>query len=260
MHIATWNVNSVNARLNTMLEVFKQCPQVDVWLLQEIKCIDEKFPREEIGAAGFNIETFGQKAWNGVAVLSKFQISDVVRGLPGDPADEQSRYMEAVIECPRPMRVASIYLPNGNPRPGEKYDYKLRWMDRLIEQARGLLVNEEAIVLGGDFNCIPRDEDVWDPAAWSEDALAYPPTRERFRTLQNLGYADAFIARDGRIQKYTFWDLQGGAWQKDHGIRIDHLLCSPQAADRLKSVSIHRNARGMEKPSDHVPFVGEFAD
>jgi exodeoxyribonuclease-3 len=259
MKIASWNVNSANARLPVMLEVFKAC-EADVWCLQELKCIDEKFPREEIEALGFNVETFGQKAWNGVALLSKYPISDVVRGLEGEPEDVQSRYIEALIECPKPMRVASIYLPNGNPRPGEKYDYKLRWMDRLIERARGLLASEEPVVLAGDYNCIPRDEDCWDPNVWAEDALAYPPTRERFRTLQHLGYTDAFMARDGRFQKYTFWDNQGGAWQKDHGIRIDHLMCSPQAADRLQSVYIHRTARGMEKPSDHVPIVGAFGD
>lgn len=259
MKIATWNVNSVNARLPTMLEVFKAVP-ADVWCLQELKCIDEKFPREELGALGFNIETFGQKAWNGVALLSKFRISDVKRGLDGEPSDEQARYIEALIECRRPMRVASIYLPNGNPRPGEKYDYKLRWMDRLADRARKLLEAEEPVVLAGDYNCIPRDEDCWDPAVWAEDALGHPMTRERFRKLKWLGYADAFMERDGRMQKYTFWDNQGGAWQKDHGIRIDHLMCSPQAADRLRSIAIHRLARGMEKPSDHVPVIGTFAD
>jgi exodeoxyribonuclease-3 len=259
MKIATWNVNSVNARLNTMLEVFKVV-DADVWCLQELKAIDEKFPRDEIGALGFNIETFGQKAWNGVALLSKFPISDVKRGLDGEPADEQSRYIEALIESPRPIRVASIYLPNGNPRPGEKYDYKLRWMDRLVSRAAELLEHEEPVVLAGDYNCIPRDEDCWDPRVWAEDALAFPPTRERFRKMQYLGYTDAFMARDARMQRYTFWDNQGGAWQKDHGIRIDHLMCSPQAADRLQSIAIHRSARGMEKPSDHVPVIGAFAD
>ena len=180
--------------------------------------------------------------------------------LPGEPEDEQSRYLEALIESPSPMRVASVYLPNGNPRPGDKYEYKLRWMDRLAARAKELLKNEEAIVLAGDYNCIPRDEDCWDPAVWAEDALAYPTTRERFRKLEWLGYSDAFMARDGRIRAYTFWDYQAGAWQKDHGIRIDHLMCSPQAADRLQSVDIHRNARGLEKPSDHVPVIGTFAD
>src|SRR5690606_25539412 len=252
-------VNSVNARLPTVLEVLKTC-EADVWCLQEIKCVDEKFPRSDIEDLGFNCSVFGQKTYNGVAVLSKHPISDEVRHLPGEPEDEQSRYLEVLIECERPMRVASVYLPNGNPRPSEKYDYKLRWMDRLVARAEQLLETEEAIVLAGDYNCIPRDEDCWDPRVWAEDALAYPTTRERFRTLQWLGYGDAFMLRDGRMQNYTFWDYQAGSWQKDWGIRIDHLMCSPQAQDRLQAIRIHRSARGMEKPSDHVPVVGTFRD
>ncbi len=258
MRIATWNVNSVNARLPTVLEVLKTC-EADVWCLQEIKCVDEKFPRQELEDLGFNCAVFGQKTYNGVAILSKFPISDEHRHLPGEPEDEQSRYLEVLIEAPHPMRVASVYLPNGNPRPGEKYDYKLRWMDRLNERAKQLLANEESVVLAGDYNCIPRDEDCWDPKVWADDALAFATTRERFRRLQWLGYTDAFMACDGRIQQYTFWDYQAGAWQKDWGIRIDHLMCSPQAADRLNTVRIHRSARGMEKPSDHVPLIGTFA-
>jgi exodeoxyribonuclease-3 len=259
MKIATWTVNSVNARLPTVLEVLKTC-EADVWCLQEIKCVDEKFPRAEIEDLGFNCAVFGQKTYNGVAVLSKHPISDEKRHLPGEPEDEQSRYLEVLIECARPMRVASVYLPNGNPRPGEKYDYKLRWLDRLVARAEQLLETEEATVLAGDYNCIPRDEDCWDPRVWAEDALAYPPTRERFRKLQWLGYADAFMVRDARMQKYTFWDYQAGSWQKDWGIRIDHLMCSPQAQDRLQAIGIHRNARGLEKPSDHVPVIGAFLD
>jgi exodeoxyribonuclease-3 len=259
MKIATWNVNSVNARLPTVLEVLKTC-DADVWCLQEIKCVDEKFPREEIEALGFNCVVFGQKTYNGVAILSKFPVSDEVRHLPGEPEDEQSRYLEALIEAPRPMRVASVYLPNGNPRPGDKYAYKLRWMDRLNARAKELLANEEPVVLTGDFNCIPRDEDCWNPNVWADDALAWPDTRERFRKLQWMGYTDAFMARDGRVQQYTFWDYQAGAWQKDWGIRIDHVMCSPYATDRLRSIGIHRMARAMEKPSDHVPVIATFAD
>jgi exodeoxyribonuclease-3 len=259
MKIATWNVNSINARLPVVLEVLNTC-NADVWCLQEIKCVDEKFPREALEELGFNCAVFGQKTYNGVAVLSKFPISDQLRGLNGEPEDEQSRYLEVLVECPRPVRVASIYLPNGNPRPGDKYAYKLRWMERLVARARQLLDTEEAVVLAGDYNCIPRDEDCWDPRVWADDALAFPDTRERFRRLQWLGYFDAFMERDGRTQKYTFWDYQAGSWQKDWGIRIDHLMCSPQAADRLQSVAIHRAARGLEKTSDHVPVIGTFAD
>ncbi len=259
MKIATWNVNSVNARLPTVLEVLQEV-NADVWCLQEFKCVDEKFPREEIEALGFNVAVFGQKTYNGVAILSKFPISDEVRGLQGEPEDEQSRYLEALIEAPRPIRVAAIYLPNGNPRPGEKYDYKLRWMERLAARAQELLKLEEAVVLAGDYNCIPRDEDCWDARVWAEDALAFSDTRAAYRRILNLGYTDAYMARDARAHQYTFWDYQAGAWQKDWGIRIDHLVCSPHAADRLQSVEIFKDARAREKPSDHVPFIGTFAD
>ncbi len=259
MKIASWNVNSINARLPTVLDVLKDA-DADVWCLQELKCMDEKFPREALEDAGYNCAVYGQKTYNGVAILSRHPISDEVRGLEGEPEDEQARYLEALIECENPIRVASIYLPNGNPRPGEKYDYKLRWMDRLIARADELKENEEPIVLAGDYNCIPRDDDCWDIQVWEEDALGYHDTRAKYRQLLNLGYTDGFMARDARIQQYTFWDYQAGAWQKDHGIRIDHLVCSPQAADRLQSVEIHRLARSMEKPSDHVPIIGTFAD
>lgn len=259
MKIATWNVNSVNARLPTVIEVMKTWP-ADVWCLQEIKCVDEKFPREEFEDLGFNCAVFGQKTYNGVAILSRFPISEEQRHLAGEPEDAQSRYLEALIACPRPIRLASLYLPNGNPRPGEKYDYKLRWMERLNDRARSLLAHEEAVVLAGDFNCIPRDEDCWDPAVWANDALAFQDTRERFRILQWMGYQDAFMARLGASHAYTFWDYQAGAWQKDWGIRIDHLMCSPQAADRLEAVEICRMARAMDKPSDHVPVIATFDD
>ena len=258
MKIASWNVNSINARLPTVLEVLRKI-EADVICLQELKAIDDKFPRLEIEDMGYNVVTRGQKTYNGVAILSKYPIEDVMVDLPGDESDEQARYIEAVVCADTPVRVASIYLPNGNPFPGPKFDYKLAWMDRLIAHAEELLKAEEAVVLAGDYNCIPRDEDCWDPAIWVQDALAQPETRARFRQLQWLGYTEAYAARDNRAHEYTFWDYQRGAWQKDHGIRIDHLLLSAQAADHLKSVEIFRDARGMEKPSDHVPIIGEFA-
>ncbi|ACT59027.1 exodeoxyribonuclease III [Hirschia baltica] len=257
MKIASWNVNSVNARLPTVLEVLKNL-ELDVVCFQEIKCIDDNFPRLEIEDMGYNIITHGQKSYNGVAILSKHPIEDVQIGLPGDDEDDQARYIEALIMGETPVRVASIYLPNGNPFPGPKFDYKLAWMDRLNARAKELLSYEEAVVLAGDYNCIPRDEDCYDPAAWVDDALAQPETRGKFRELQWMGYTEGFAARDNRGHQYTFWDYQAGAWQKDNGIRIDHLLCSPQAADKLKSVSIYKDARGMTKPSDHVPIIGEF--
>jgi exodeoxyribonuclease-3 len=257
MKIASWNVNSVNARLPTVLEVLKTL-ELDVVCFQEIKCIDDKFPRLEIEDMGYNVITHGQKSYNGVALLSKFPMEDPLIGLPGDDTDEQARYVEATVLSETPVRVASIYLPNGNPFPGPKFDYKISWMDRLNARAADLLKMEEAVVLAGDYNCIPRDEDCYDAAAWANDALAQPETRAKFRELQWLGYTEAFAARDNRGHQYTFWDYQAGAWQKDNGIRIDHLLCSPQAADALKSVSIYKDARGLTKPSDHVPIVGEF--
>jgi len=257
MKIASWNVNSVNARLRTVLEVLKTL-ELDVVCFQEIKCIDDNFPRLEIEDMGYNVVTHGQKSYNGVAILSKHPIDDVLVGLPGDESDEQARYLEALIMAETPVRVASIYLPNGNPFPGPKFDYKIAWMERLNARAKELLAYEEAVVLAGDYNCIPRDEDCYDPAAWVDDALAQPETRAKFRELQWMGYTEGFAARDNRGHQYTFWDYQAGAWQKDNGIRIDHLLCSPQAADKLKTISIYRDARGMTKPSDHVPIVGEF--
>ena len=257
MKIASWNVNSVGARLPTVLNVLNKFVP-DVICLQEIKCEDDRFPRLEIEDLGYNVITLGQKSYNGVAILSKYPLEDVLYGLPGDDDDEQARYLEATVLSDRPTRVASIYLPNGNPRPGPKYEYKLAWMDRLKSRASHLLEREEPVVLAGDYNCIPRDEDCWDPAVWADDALASPDTRAKFRELLWLGFVDAYAVRDNRAHQYTFWDYQRGAWPKDHGIRIDHLILSPQAADALQSVSIYRDARGMEKPSDHVPIVGDF--
>ncbi len=257
MIITSWNVNSINARLPTILSVLETLSP-DVVCLQELKCEKDRFPFMEIEALGYNVAVLGQKTYNGVALLSKYPLDDIVYGLPGNEDDEQARYVEALVCADTPVRVASIYLPNGNPAPGPKYDYKLGWMKHLTAHARNLLAAEEPVVLAGDYNCIPRDEDCWDAAVWADDALALPQTRANLRELLWLGYVDGFAVRDNRAHQYTFWDYQRGAWQKDHGIRIDHLLCSPQAADRLKTVSIHRDARGMEKPSDHVPILGEF--
>jgi len=259
MRIATWNVNSIKARIGTVLDWLKaEAP--DVVCLQEIKTTDEGFPRLELEDLGYNVETHGQKSYNGVAILSKFPMSDVMRGLPGGEDDDQARYIEAVIEAGAPLRAASIYLPNGNPAPGPKYDYKLAWMDRLTAHARGLLALEERLTLAGDYNVIPSEDDVHDPAAWAEDALFRAESRARLQALRNLGLADAFEQADGRPHQYTFWDYQGGAWPKNHGIRIDHHLLSPEAADALKGVTIHRDARAMDKPSDHVPVVIELED
>jgi exodeoxyribonuclease-3 len=258
MKIATWNVNSVNARLETVLAWFREA-QPHVACLQEIKCVEEKFPTEAFEGLGYNVAINGQKSYNGVALLSKTPLEDVRKGLPGDDADDHARYIEAVVSGPEPVRVASIYLPNGNPIATDKFGYKLRWMERLKRHAGELLAFEEPLALCGDYNVIPEPEDADNPAAWMGDALFQPETRAAFRGLKWLGLTDAYMEVDGTPGGYTFWDYQAGAWQRNHGIRIDHLLLSPQAADRLAGVTIHRNARAMDKPSDHVPVVAELA-
>ncbi len=247
--IATWNVNSIKARLPNVLLWLKDF-QPDVVLLQEVKSLEENFPRLEIEALGYHIAAVGQKSYNGVAILSKAPLDDLLTRLPGDESDQQARYLEATTFG---LRVASIYLPNGNPVDSEKYPYKLAWMDRLVSHARGLLESEAPVVLGGDYNVCPTDDDVYDPVGFAEDALCQPESRRRFRALCHLGYSEAFHALHPLPHRYSFWDYQRGAWQKDNGLRIDHLLLSPQAADRLDAVEIDRGPRGREKASDHTP-------
>ena len=259
MRIATWNVNSVNARLETVLRWFREASP-DVACLQEIKCVDEKFPREPFESLGYNVAVHGQKTYNGVALLSKTPLEDVRRGLPGDEGDDHARYIEAVVAAPTPVRVVSIYLPNGNPIGTDKFAYKLAWMARLNAHARELLALEERLVVTGDYNVIPEAGDCANTAAWMGDALFQPETRGAYRGLQWLGMTDAYMAMDGAAGGYTFWDYQAGAWQRNNGIRIDHALLSPQAADVLKGCVIHRHVRAWEKPSDHVPVVVELAD
>lgn len=254
MRIASWNVNSIRQRLDHLL-MFLKDDSPDVVCLQELKSTEENLPRAEIEAAGYSIVALGQKGFNGVAILSKIPLEDVRRGLPGDDADAQARYIEGVVSTPSgAVRVASIYLPNGNPVDSEKYPYKLAFMDRLHAHAGALLAREEVLVLAGDYNVIPEPGDAADPAGWVGDALFLPGTRARFRALTALGFTDALRACDDSEGRYTFWDYQAGAWQRNKGIRIDHLLLSPQAADRLEAVTIHKNLRALEKPSDHVPI------
>lgn len=257
MRIATFNVNSVKARLPRLLEWLDESSP-DVVLLQELKCVDEEFPRLEIEEKGYNIETHGQKTYNGVAILSKKPISDVRRGLPGGDSDVQARYIEATIDD---VRVASIYLPNGNPVDSEKYPYKLGWMDRLAAHIRDtLLPTEQAVVLGGDYNICPDDRDVYDPDRWADDALCRPESREKFRSLLNLGLTEAWRSLNPHaVGRYSYWDYVKGRWQKDEGLRIDHFLLSPQAADRLVACDIDKSPRGKEKASDHTPVVVEIA-
>ncbi|CAN5270331.1 exodeoxyribonuclease III [soil metagenome] len=254
MHIATWNVNSVNARLETVLAWFEETSP-DVAVLQEIKCVDEKFPTEAFERLGYNIAVHGQKAYNGVAILSKTPLEDVRRGLPDPGEEEQSRYIEAVTGGPTPIRVGGLYLPNGNPIGTEKFTYKLAWMARLNAHAKALLALEEPLILLGDYNVIPEPQDADKPEGWLGDALFQPESRAAYRALQWLGLTDAYMQVDGRPGGYTFWDYQAMAWPRNHGIRIDHALLSPQAADRLKGVEIHRDVRSRDKPSDHVPVV-----
>ncbi|WP_458760920.1 exodeoxyribonuclease III [Afipia sp. TerB] len=253
MRIATWNVNSVRQRLDLLLVWLKERAP-DVVCLQEIKCVDEAFPREPIEALGYNIATHGQKTFNGVALLSKLPFEEVRPQLAGDPEDLHARFLEGVVSHGKgTVRIACLYLPNGNPPQTEKYTYKIKWMERLIAYSRERLKTEEPLVLAGDFNVIPTPDDVHNPQAWLGDALFLPKTRQRFQTLLNTGLTDAFRAVCDEPRQYTFWDYQAGAWQKNNGIRIDHLLLSPQASDRLTDAGIDRHVRGWEKASDHVP-------
>ncbi len=258
MKIATWNVNSIKARRDLVARWLSE-EQPDIACLQEIKCVDDAFPSGAFEELGYNVAVHGQKSYNGVAILSKYPIDDVVRGLPGDGDDDQARYIEAVISIKTgAVRVASIYLPNGNPIGGPKFEYKLRWFDRLHAHARELLRHEEILVLAGDYNVIPQRGDVHDPAAWAEDALFQPESRASWRRLMHLGLSDGLRASTDETGLYSFWDYQGGAWQKNSGIRIDHLLLSPQAADRLDGVAIDKRPRSWEKPSDHVPVWAQL--
>jgi exodeoxyribonuclease-3 len=263
MRIATWNVNSIKQRVGHLVGFLDEA-KPDVVCLQELKCQDEGFPRAEIEAAGYAVETLGQKAYNGVALLVRapLAMSEIRRGLPGDDSDEQARYIEALVsgEGVRPVRVASIYLPNGNPVDSPKYPYKLGFLERLRRHAQGLREAEEAVVLAGDYNVIPEPDDAADPEAWRADALFLPQSRAAFRALLAEGYTDALRACDPRSGLYTFWDYQAGAWNRNAGIRIDHLLLSPQAADRLTAASVQKHLRGLEKPSDHVPVTADLTD
>jgi exodeoxyribonuclease-3 len=259
VRIASWNVNSVRQRMEQLVAYLREVAP-DVLCLQETKCEDAAFPRTEIEDAGYNVETHGQKTFNGVAILSKRPI-EVVRGMPGFEHDPQARYIEAITPTDTGVvRIASIYLPNGNPPDTEKYTYKLAFMERLIAHARALLKLEEPVVLAGDYNVIPSPGDVFDPRAWAGDALFLPQTRAKFQQLLNLGYVDALRAATDSPGLYTFWDYQAGAWQKNNGLRIDHLLLSPQAADRLISVTIDKDIRAGAKPSDHVPIRADLAE
>lgn len=254
MKIASFNINGIKARAQALSDWLDEA-DMDVVVLQELKSVDENIPREIFEDRGYHVETHGQKSFNGVAILSRVPMEDVTRGLPGDESDEQARWIEATVMGDKTaVRICGLYLPNGNPVPGPKYDYKLAWMERLQARAVELLEGEEPFLMAGDYNIIPQDEDAKRPEAWQEDALARPESRAAFRRIVNLGLTEAFRARVQGPGNYTFWDYQAGAWNRDDGIRIDHFLLSPQAADMLKHCQIDKEIRGREKPSDHVPI------
>lgn len=258
MKIATWNVNSIKVRLDAALAWLKEA-KPDVVALQEIKCLDENFPAEPFEALGYNCAVHGQKTYNGVALLSKYPLEDVTPRLPGGNGDDHSRYLEAVVTGGKgALRIASIYAPNGNPIDTEKFPYKLAWLERLHVHAKSLLANEEPVALIGDYNIIPEDKDCYDPRAWMNDALFQPQSKAALRRIENLGYTDAFRARNRAAGQYTFWDYQAGAWRKNQGIRIDHILLSPQGLDRLGACGIDKHVREGDKPSDHVPVWAEL--
>ncbi len=255
MRIATWNVNSVRQRIDHLTSWLAEA-MPDVCCLQELKCQDDAFPRLEIEALGYTVETHGQKTFNGVAILSRHRLEDVTRGLPDQPGEPQSRYIEALVTPVngKPVRVASLYAPNGNPLGTEKFPYKLAFLEALIKRARSLLTSEERFVIAGDYNIIPAARDAEHPDLWVKDALYQPESRAKWQELLNLGLTDALRATSDAGKSYTFWDYQAGAWQKNNGIRIDHLVISPQLADHLTSTAIDSHVRGWEKPSDHVPI------
>ncbi|SPF76694.1 Exodeoxyribonuclease III [Aliiroseovarius pelagivivens] len=258
MKIASFNINGIKARLPALMDWLDEA-QPDVAILQEIKSIDENFPREAFEDKGYNVETHGQKSFNGVALLSKLPLEDVTRGLPGDDEDEQARYIEATVVGDQAVRICGLYLPNGNPVPGPKYDYKLAWMERLRARAEELLAEEMPFLMAGDYNIIPQAEDAARPQDWTEDALYRPESRDAWRKILNLGLTEAFRARNQAPEQYSFWDFQRGSWQRNDGIRIDHFLLSPECADLLEDCQIDKEVRGREKPSDHVPIWVKLA-
>lgn len=253
MKIVSWNVNSIKARGEHVQKFLKESAP-DVLMVQELKGLD--FPAADFEALGYKTHAVCQKAYNGVAVFSKTPMEIMLEALPGDETDEQARYIEFETNG---LRLINIYAPNGNPTPGDKYDYKLAWMERLYARLKDLRAQNTPFAIGGDFNVIPEDKDCHDSKTWQGDALFRPETHAAYRKLINLGLTDAFRVHDTRAKQYTFWDYQRGAWQRDDGIRIDHFLLSPPIADRLVNCTVDREPRGWERPSDHTPIIVEIA-
>ena len=250
MEIASYNVNGIRARLPRLIDWIKSS-MPDVIVLQEIKSRLEHFPTEEIESLGYNIELSGQKSFNGVAVFSKFPIEGLNSELPGDPTDEQARWLEFHV---RNIKICNIYLPNGNPIGSSKYYYKLDWIDRLTEKLIELKDMEEPLVVLGDFNIIPKAADCHEPEKWKNDAIFQQEVRLKFQNILNLGFTDAIRISSLSNQIFTYWDYQGRSWEKNQGVRIDHALLSPEASDKLKEIRIYSSIRNAEKPSDHVPI------
>lgn len=253
MKIAIWNVNSIKARLEHVKKWLGDAAP-DILMIQELK--GEAFPAEVFEALGYQSAAVGQKAYNGVATLSRYPIQVIAEALPGDDGDIQARYLETEING---VRFINIYAPNGNPVDSEKFPYKLAWLDRLTAHVMRLRIDNVPVVIGGDYNIIPEDKDCYDPKAWINDALFQPESRRKYRTLVNLGLTDAYRVFDRGSGAYTFWDYQAGAWPANKGIRIDHFLVSPSIADRLKACHIDKTPRGWDKASDHTPVVVEIA-
>jgi len=257
MRIATFNINGIKARLPRLIEWLEETGP-DIVCLQEIKTQDEGFPADAFDKIGYGTIWHGQKAFNGVAILARGAVpQEVRRGLDGEAEDDHARYLEADVQG---VRVASIYLPNGNPQPGPKFDYKLRWMERLRRRAQEIAAEEIPAVLAGDYNVIPRDNDVFSVPAMAQDALMQPESRAAYRRMLGDGWTDAIGTLCPMGQVWTYWDYQAGAWQRDHGFRIDHLLLSPLAADRLRRIGVDKSYRGREKASDHTPAWVELAE
>jgi exodeoxyribonuclease III len=250
MRIATWNINGIKARIEILLKWLSE-EKPDIVVLQEIKTVDEGFPRADIEALGYNVETHGQKSWNGVAILAKgCEPVETRRGLPGGDEDTHSRYLEAAVNG---VLIGCLYLPNGNPQPGPKFDYKLAWFERLNAHAAELLETGLPVVLAGDYNVIPTDADVYKPERWLDDALMQPESREAYARLLAQGWTDALRRLHPDETVYTFWDYWRNAWARNAGLRIDHLLLSPAAAKRLRKAEVDRWVRGQESASDHAP-------
>ncbi|MDX1975646.1 MAG: exodeoxyribonuclease III [Rickettsiales bacterium] len=256
--IATWNVNSIKVRVPHLLQ-WLRAESPDIVLLQELKCIDDAFPCTEIEELGYNIATHGQKTYNGVAILSKFRLSDIHRGLAGDDADLQARYIEAVAEIPSGViRVASVYVPNGQTADSDKFQYKLAFLERLKTHLKNLLTYDEAMVIGGDYNIAPEDIDVHDPIQWHGSVLTHDLVRTSWRRMIHLGLHDAYRAIQPKDGGYSWWDYRAGAYHRDDGLRIDHLLLSTKALEKLRDCRVHKELRALEKPSDHTPVIGVF--